>query len=121
MSAREIIANTFGVKEVFGHRENEPCELCLNTADAILSALRSAGWAVVPVEPTEGMINAPRGLFLYEGPPNKKWTLGQHNRAGGYRLPITEQEAALDYVNKATRASIAWRAMLKAAQEDSRG
>lgn len=25
-------------------------------ADAILSALRSAGWAVVPVEPTEGMV-----------------------------------------------------------------
>lgn len=25
-------------------------------SDAILSALRSAGWAVVPVEPTEGMV-----------------------------------------------------------------
>mgnify|MGYP001810175423 CR=1 FL=1 len=84
-TARDVIANAFGVKEVFGHRENEPCELCLNTADAILSALRSAGWAVVPVEPTGEM------------------------RKAGENAPNTRL------------ASHVWRAMLKAAQEDSRG
>ena len=53
-------------------------------ADAILSALRSAGFAVVPVEPTEDM------------------------RKAGENSPNTRL------------ASHVWRAMLKAAQEDSR-
>jgi len=53
-------------------------------ANSILSALRSAGFAVVPVEPTEGM------------------------RKAGENSPNTRL------------ASHVWRAMLKAAQEDSR-
>ena len=55
MSARDVIANTFGVKEVFGHRENEPCALCFDTADTILSALDAAGYAVVPKFPSLAM------------------------------------------------------------------
>ena len=54
-------------------------------ADAILSALRSAGWAVVPVEPTEGMTKA----------ASASWS--KHRSS-------TEM----------------YKAMLKAAQEDSR-
>ncbi len=95
MSAREIIANVFGVKEVFGHRDGEPCELCLNTADAILTALHSAGWAVVPVEPTEGM-----AMAFHEA----QWRAPQDR---------TYMRRLEDFADR-------YKAMLKAAQEDSR-
>lgn len=55
-------------------------------ADDILSAIRSAGFAVVPVEPTEGMLKAGYG-----------WPSG---------VPALDGRA--------------WKALLKAAQEDSR-
>ena len=59
-------------------------------ADAILSALRSAGFAVVPVEPTEGMVDA---YYMLTG----------H-----------------DQLADAISAKSAWSTFLKAAQEDSR-
>ena len=52
MSARDVIAKIDALEGIpFGY----------SAADAILSALRSAGWAVVPVEPTEGMLKAGYG------------------------------------------------------------
>lgn len=47
MSARDVIAGVFGSHFAAG-----------STADAILSALSAAGYAVVPREPTEAMIVA---------------------------------------------------------------
>lgn len=50
MSAREVIAKAL--------RDNTRVQASLHCSELILSALRSAGWAVVPVEPTEGMKKA---------------------------------------------------------------
>lgn len=47
-TARDVIAKSFS-----WHRLDR--DASLREADTILSALRSTGWAVVPVEPTEGM------------------------------------------------------------------
>jgi len=57
MSAREIIARevSAGCNTVDWERGRTDSE---DVADAILSALRSAGFAVVPVEPTLEMIAA---------------------------------------------------------------
>ena len=82
MSARDVIADVAFEGKVLGHPVR--FEMGHSKADAILSALRSAGFAVVPVEPTEGM------------------------RKAGENSPNTRL------------ASHVWRAMLKAAQEDSR-
>jgi len=64
-------------------------------ADAILSALRSAGWAVVPVEPTEGM-----AMAFHEA----QWRAPQDR---------TYMRRLEDFADR-------YKAMLKAAQEDSR-
>ena len=111
MSARDVILEAIRANWI----KNDTAPV--SETDAILSALEAAGYAVVPKEPTEAMIDAPRGLFLFDGPPNTKWTLGQHTASGGYPLAITEREKSLSYVNKATRAIICWRTMLTAAKE----
>ena len=64
-------------------------------ADAILAALRSAGWAVVPVEPTEGM-----AMAFHEA----QWRAPQDR---------TYMRRLEDFADR-------YKAMLKAAQEDSR-
>ena len=68
-------------------------------ADALLSALRSAGWAVVPVEPTREMLNAAIDTDRYK--------LGDIS-------PLGFRCSPQQMFNKA------YEAMLKAAQEDSR-
>lgn len=40
----------------------------LSFADAALSAIRAAGFAVVPVEPTEAMLKAGGNAYYGEGP-----------------------------------------------------
>jgi len=65
------------------------------TPDAILSALRSAGWAVVPVEPTEGM-----AMAFHEA----QWRAPQDRT----------------YMRRLEDFAARYKAMLKAAQEDSR-
>jgi hypothetical protein len=88
-----------------------------SAADAIISALRAVGLRIVPEVPTEKMIDAPRALFLFEGPSKPEWTLGRHIEMSTRKITLTEEEAKLTYVNKATRAIIAYRAMLEAADE----
>ena len=56
MSARDVIADVAFEGKVLGHPVR--FEMGHSKADAILSALRSAGFAVVPVEPTLEMIAA---------------------------------------------------------------
>jgi len=56
MSARTAIINAVG--DTYSEM---PIREVMRGSDAILSALRSAGWAVVPVEPTEGMLKAGHG------------------------------------------------------------
>lgn len=52
MSAKEVIADCLHDTSL------DRMPTCLRRSDTILSALRSAGWAVVPVEPTEVMLAA---------------------------------------------------------------
>ena len=86
MSARQTILNQV-------MRFADPADMDVGNwdicTDNILSALRSAGWAVVPVEPTKEMV-----------------------------------KAALDYIKADAPCANphgVYKAMLKAAQEDSRG
>jgi hypothetical protein len=62
MSARDVIA-----KWSASNADRAQDIPDYDTADAILSALRSAGWAVVPVEPTEGMYLATCDAWEYHG------------------------------------------------------
>jgi hypothetical protein len=39
-------------------RPPESCDIIVGTVTAVLAAIRAAGWAVVPVEPTEKMFDA---------------------------------------------------------------
>jgi hypothetical protein len=39
-------------------RPPESCDIIVGSVTAVLAAIRAAGWAVVPVEPTEDMIRA---------------------------------------------------------------
>lgn len=84
-------------------------------ADRILTALSRAGLAVVPVEPTEAMVDAPRPLILFYGQPKANFTLGQHIDSGVRKVRLTDDERSLNYVNKATLAALMWRAMVDAA------
>ena len=84
-TARDVISDWIHFEaSIQNGFENSRGKSVNDHADDILSALRSAGFAVVPVEPTEGM------------------------RKAGENSPNTRL------------ASHVWRAMLKAAQEDSR-
>ncbi len=57
-TARKVIAKIDALEGIpFGYR----------AADDIISALRSAGFAVVPVEPTEGMYLATCDAWEYHG------------------------------------------------------
>ena len=90
MSARDVIAKIDALEGIpFGY----------SAADAILSALRSAGFAVVPVEPTRDMLNAAIDTDRYK--------LGDIS-------PLGFRCSPQQMFNKA------YEAMLKAAQEDSR-
>ena len=51
MSARDVLANTYVITSPDGVQLNIGCEL----ADTIISALSAAGYAIVPVEPTDEM------------------------------------------------------------------
>jgi hypothetical protein len=44
----------------------KPCLGCFVKAEEALAAIRAAGWAVVPVEPTEEMIRATDSLNALE-------------------------------------------------------
>ena len=78
-------------------------------------------YRTVPVEPTEEMIDAPRGLIMYfNGMMNQSnWTLGDHAKSGGYGETwahlITDEERAARHFPKAHQADLIWRAMLAAA------
>ena len=102
MSAREIIANapSLGSYSIYDHVVGP--RVGRDQADAILSALRSAGFAVVPVEPTEGMKTA--ACRADDGIGN------------GVPVWVRLADGGSD-----VRALInSYKAMLKAAQEDSR-
>jgi hypothetical protein len=87
--AREVSAGCNTVDWERGRSDSE------DVADAILSALRSAGFAVVPVEPTEGM-----AMAFHEA----QWRAPQDR---------TYMRRLEDFADR-------YKAMLKAAQEDSR-
>ena len=59
MKAREVIRERFGLTLL--NSDTDPFEF----ADDLLSSLREAGYAVVPVEPTEKMIAATDPLTDY--------------------------------------------------------
>lgn len=88
MSARDVLRDVRLPMEIVDGDDGRKVilygEIGPKGIDAILSALRSAGWAVVPIEATEVM------------------------RRAGESAPNTRL------------ASHVWRAMLKAAQEDSK-
>lgn len=57
--ARDIIANHLcDPQDRRARKDGKPCAEHYEEADAILTALSSAGLAVVPVEPTSKMLNA---------------------------------------------------------------
>lgn len=103
MSARDVIADVAFEGKVLGHPVR--FEMGHSKADAILSALRSAGFAVVPVEPTEDMraacSEAAQGTL---SEMSMKYIVGE----------------AKVYITGSFDEAAVWRAMLKAAQEDSR-
>ena len=92
MSARDVIACFLDHPSVF---MGGPSERNQKKADAILAALSAAGWLVVPVEPTQRMVN--RGL----------------ERADIDWRAASEDEALCD-----AEVDRIYRAMIAAAQED---
>lgn len=91
--------------------------LALYRGDNFEVALLQEGFVVVPLKPTEEMVDAPRGLFLYfAAPPQRGWTLGGHLAAGGYPTGgLTTEELAWDGTfPKAQRASMVYRMMVAA-------
>lgn len=81
--------------EAIAGKYHTPSEGTYDEAKRILSALRSAGFAVVPVEPTEGM-----AMAFHEA----QWRAPQDR---------TYMRRLEDFADR-------YKAMLKAAQEDSR-
>ena len=115
--ARIVIADWITKAEWENNFENSHGMSTNDHADAILAALAEAGLVIVPREPTEKMIDAPRSLLLFEGAPQAGWTLGQHMDHSVREIRLTDAERELTYVNKATRAALVWRAMVEAANE----
>ncbi len=54
MNARDVISSI----ELLSDQYGGTFKLDRNDADAIIAALRAAGYALVPVEPTEAMLQA---------------------------------------------------------------
>lgn len=65
-SAREVIAKEVD-PEAFEQGWNDKMLWAEQTADSILSALKDAGWVVVPREPTKAMLEV--GCFGYDTDP----------------------------------------------------
>jgi hypothetical protein len=66
-------------------RPPESCDIIIGSVTAVLAAIRAAGWAVVPVEPTEKMLwaadRAPAPLQGEEDPDHPQFVLFAHTRA----------------------------------------
>lgn len=77
---------------------------------------RDQAYAAIEVmrEPTDEMEDAARGAWLwYSGlPHDNKWTLGQQNKAGGYKLSLTDEEAAATHLPKHVMGRICWRTQI---------
>jgi hypothetical protein len=108
--AREVIAAT-----LLKFKAEAKNDTASGYADAILAALSARGLVVVPREPSEAMIDAPRPLVLFYGPPKANFTLGQHIDSGVRKVRLTDEERGMNYINKATLAALIYRAMLDAA------
>ncbi len=72
------------------------------------------------LEPTEGVIDAPRGLIMYfNSPPGEGYPLGRHAQSGGYGQGyahlLTDREKRMHSFPKAHQASLVYRAMIQAA------
>ncbi len=87
MSVRDVIAKWLRVMTT--------TQTSLSDAENLVAGLRSAGWAVVPVEPTEGM-----AMAFHEA----QWRAPQDR---------TYMRRLEDFADR-------YKAMLKAAQENSR-
>lgn len=86
--------------------------------------MSAEGVKLVPVTPTEAMIDCPRGLFLYfNDQPYETWTLGQHADAGGYPFGavLREDERNQTHFTKAHQAILVWRSMLAASPPHPEG
>lgn len=57
-SAQTIIARELSPGQHWDYGVNQDQTNAISKAERIISALKAAGWAVVPVEPTEAMIKA---------------------------------------------------------------
>lgn len=108
MSAREVITRAM--------RPN------LTDADYVLRALTSAGYAVVPVEPTEAMWGGlARQIVLWRdmiSPTGQ--ALYQHLTASGYEIPGWLRKEILDTNHVPAKGDVAvciYRAMLAASSE----
>lgn len=86
MTPRDVIANAMDDDVMMYGADHE-------NADTILAALKAAGYAVVPVEPTEPMKRAAFGPIMHGG------------RGGPLTSDFLRQEAALG----------TWRKMIEAA------
>ena len=64
-----------------------PCFCSQEAGKAVLAAIRAAGWAVVPVEPTKEMLWAANGADWYAPPERLTW-------ADGYRLMLAAAPGA---------------------------
>lgn len=69
MSARDVIARAMLDSLALS---NSPTDKGHGNADAILSALTAAGYAVVPREPTEAMLQTFHDTIVIECRPNKR-------------------------------------------------
>lgn len=71
-------------------------------------------YAMVPIEPTEAMEDIARSLWLWYAGCHSggTWTLGKHNKAGGYELILTEWEAAQPHIPKHVMSRICYRNMI---------
>ena len=121
MSARDKLAAA--LREFVLARGAQTPRLITMEEDAasLRAILANHGLAALPVEPTEKMLDAPRGLFLYFAMPPGSMTLGEHLAEGGYPTAgLTPEQLAYGGVfPKAERAAMVYAMMLAAAKEDS--
>lgn len=76
-------------------KEGEECWRCVrDTQAAQPDSAQEATFKTCDDDLTEEQITACRGILTYYlGGTQRDWTIGQHNEAGGYGIPLTPNEA----------------------------
>ena len=87
MSINELIARAVGCIDADrcnGRMEPGTCWDCVENAAAVITALESAGYAIVPLEPTEKML----GAYVGNEALGTAWCLSADDAAKFYRAML---------------------------------